>query len=88
MARAAFRPHFTLFILYFGVFFIGFITLLILPELMELLEMPPGEEQQAASYRVAREVAGPRLGPAFALAALSLALGGYYEVLPGIKTRG
>ena len=86
MPRAPFRPHFTLSMIYFAAFFVGFALLLILPEMLEALEaLPPDADPEAAGADVAKRIAGPRLAGAFALAAVTLALGGYYEVLPGIK---
>ena len=86
--RPGFRPHFTLFLVYFVVFFIGFALLLILPEMLEAAEsLPPDADPQAEGTQVARAIAGPRLLGAFALAALTLGLGAYYEILPGLEPR-
>ena len=86
--RPGFRPHFTLFLLYFVAFFIGFALLLILPEMLEAAEsLAPDADPQEEGTQVARAIAGPRLLCAFALAAFTLGLGAYYEVLPGIGTR-
>ena len=84
--RPGFRPHFTLLVLYFATFFIGFALLLILPEMLEAAEsLPPEADPQEAGSRVARAIAGPRLLGAFTLAAITSGLGAYYQVLPGIK---
>ncbi len=86
--RSGFRPHFTLFLVYFIAFFIGFALLLILPEMLEAAEsLAPDADPQEEGAQVARAIAGPRLLGAFALAALTLGLGAYYEVLPGIEAR-
>lgn len=86
MPRTAFRPHFTLSIVYFAAFFVGFALLLILPEMLEALEtLPADADPEAAGTELARRIAGPRLLGAFVLAALTMLLGGYYQVLPGLR---
>ena len=85
---AGFRPHFTLFILYFGALFIGFALLLILPEMLEAAEsLPPGADPREEGAHIAQQIAAPRLAVAFALAAVTLGLAWYYQVLPGIRER-
>ena len=50
----AFRPSFTLSLLYMAGFFVLFAVLLILPSLLEVLaEVPVGPEQEQAAYDIA-----------------------------------
>ena len=82
----AFRPHFTLGLIYLVVFFMLFAIVLILPSLLEVLaRVPPGPEQEQAAYEIAREVARPRLYGAMALSVATVVLGTYYQILPGMK---
>lgn len=82
----AFRPHFTLSLLYLVVFFVLFTVVLILPSLLQVLaDVPTGPQQEEAAYQVARAVAGPRLYTAFALSVAAVVIGSYYKVLPGMK---
>jgi hypothetical protein len=48
--------------------------------------LPAGADPEEAGAALAQQIAGPRLLAAFTLAAVSLGLGAYYEVLPGIKS--
>jgi len=82
----AFRPSFTLALLYLVVFFFAFAFLLIMPELMAVLrDVPPGPEQEAVARRVAQQAAAPRLPWALLLSLAALGLGSYLRVLPGLK---
>lgn len=82
----AFRPSFTLALLYLAVFFFVFAFLLVMPELVGVLrDVPPGPEQQAIAERAVREVAGPRTLWALLLALAALGFGSYLRVLPGMK---
>ena len=82
----AFRPNFTLSILYLVVFFLLFAFALILPSMLEVLaEVPAGPEQEQVAYEVARQVARPRLLLAIALSIATVTIGSYYKVLPGLK---
>ncbi len=82
----AFRPSFTLAVLYIGGFFVVFAFLLILPELLAVLrDVPPGPEQERIAREVAQRAAGPRLLWALGLALAALGLGSYLQVLPGLK---
>jgi hypothetical protein len=68
---AAFRPRFTLTILYFFAFLLLFCAALAAPALLEVLRnMPPGPEQEAAAREAARRAVAPHL-PVAALAALA-----------------
>jgi len=81
-----FRPSFTLALVYVVAFFTLYAVLLILPELLRVLaEVPPGPEQQEIAEQVAREAARPRIAYAMALALLSVGLGSYLKILPGLK---
>ena len=82
----AFRPHFTLGLVYLVVFFIIFALLLILPSLLDVLaQVPPGPQQEQAAYEIAREGARPRVYTAIALSVATVVLGTYYRILPGMK---
>jgi hypothetical protein len=86
--RPAFRPSFTLALLYLAGFFTLFALLLIAPELSKVLEeVPPGPEQQRIAEQVAREAARPRIFYALVLALAAVGLGSYLRVLPGLKGR-
>ena len=83
---AAFRPSFTLSILYFAGLFIAFAMILILPEMLDALgTLPPDVDAEQAGAEVAQRIAGPRLLGAFLLAAMTLIVGAYYQVLPGMR---
>lgn len=79
------RPRFTLYMLYLvGLFFV-YALLLILPEMLDALDrLPPGTDPDAFAQQAAHQAAGPRLLPAFGLAFVTVALGAYYRVLPGL----
>lgn len=82
----AFRPSFTLGLVYLVGFFFLFALLFIMPELLTVLrDVPAGPEQEAVAQQVAREAAGPRLVWALLAAVSSVALGSYLEVLPGMR---
>jgi hypothetical protein len=84
---AAFRPHFTLTIVYFFAFLLLFCAAVATPALLEVLQsMPPGPEQEAAAREAARRAVAPRL-PIAALAALTTtAIGVATRILPGLRT--
>jgi len=79
-----FRPRFTIGIFYLVVFFFLFSFLQILPDLIALLGMPPGQDQQAAAAEAARRNSNPLAASLLALLATSIL--SYYRVLPGMKT--
>ncbi len=80
----AFRPRFTIGILYLVFFWIVFVLLMCLPGLMEVLAAGGDEETLTRrAAEVTRENARPYV--ALALSLLATALGGYYEVLPGLR---
>lgn len=83
---AAFRPRFTLTILYFFAFLLLFCAALAAPALLEVLrQLPPGPEQENAAREAARRAVGPRL-PIAALAALATtAVGVVGRLLPGFR---
>ena len=78
-----FRPRFTIGILYLAAFFFLFAFLQILPDLIGLLELPPGPEQEAAAREVARKKSSPLLS--ILLSVIATGIGAYYEILPGLK---
>ena len=79
---APFRPRFSIGILYLVAFFFLICFLQVLPELVDLLALEPGEDQQQRAEAITRETIDPLLSLLFALAATSL--GAYYQVLPGM----
>ncbi|MFP6562883.1 MAG: hypothetical protein VCC02_00965 [Myxococcota bacterium] len=82
----AFRPRFTLGLLYLVGFFFFFSILLLVPALVDVLEnVPPGPEQEAIAKQVARHTVRPLLPVAAGLSLLSTLLGAHFEVLPGMR---
>jgi hypothetical protein len=82
----AFRPSFTLAVVYLLAFFFLFAFLLILPELLAVLrDVEPGPEQERVAQQVAREAFAPRAPYAVLLALASVGLGSYLRVLPGLR---
>ena len=78
-----FRPRFTIGILYLAIFFFVFAFLQILPDLIGLLELPPGPEQEAAARELARQKSNPLLS--LILSVATTGAGTYYRILPGLK---
>ena len=78
-----FRPRFTIGFFYLVVFFFLFAFLQILPDLIALLDRPPGPEQEEAALQAARSGTSPLASALLALIATSL--GSYYRILPGIR---
>ena len=78
-----FRPRFTIGIFYLVLFFFLFSFLQILPDLIALLEMPAGPEQQNAAQEASHRSSSPLASALLALLATSA--GSYYRVLPGMK---
>jgi len=82
----AFRPSFTLAVLYLIGFFFLFAFLLILPELLAVLrDVEPGPEQQRVAEQVARDAFAPRAVYAVVLSLASVGLGSYLRILPGLR---
>jgi hypothetical protein len=83
---AAFRPRFTLTILYFFALLLLFCAAVATPALLEVLRStPPGPEQEAIAREAARRAVGPKL-PIAALAALvATAIGARARILPGLR---
>ena len=80
------RPSATLGLVWFAALLVFYSLLLILPEMLDALaELPPDADPVEAGELVARPIAGPRLGLAFALAALTLVVGARLQVLPGLR---
>ena len=78
-----FRPRFTIGVFYLALFFFLFSFLQILPDLIALLELAPGPEQQTAATEAARQGSSPLASALLALLATSV--GSYYQILPGMK---
>lgn len=84
-AQRRFRPRFTIGILYLAGFFFLFAFLQILPDLVQLLELPPGPEQEVAAKELARTKSSPLLS--LILSVVATSAGAYYEILPGLSER-
>jgi len=81
---APFRPRFTIGIAYLAGFTILFMLLMLMPDLLGVLAAGGDElEMQRRAEEVARANARPQV--ALGLALLATALGGYFEVLPGLR---
>jgi hypothetical protein len=82
----AFRPSFTLALVYLLAFFVVFSLLLIMPELMGVLrDVAPGPEQERVAQEVARQAFGPRALYALGLALAAVGRGSDRRVLPGLR---
>ncbi len=80
----AFRPRFTIGILYLVLFAAVFMVLMSLPGLLEVLEA--GGDEETLTLRAAEVTrANARPYAALALSLLVTGLGAYYEVLPGLR---
>jgi hypothetical protein len=79
----AFRPRFTIGVFYLVVFFFLFSLLQVLPDLIALLEMPPGPEQEVAAREAAHQASDPLTASILSLIATSL--GSFYRILPGMR---
>ena len=65
-----------------------FALLLILPEMLEAAaSLPPGANPEVEGARIAQEAAASRLLEAFLLTTVTLVIGAYYQVLPGLRPR-
>jgi len=81
---AAFRPRFSISLIYLAGFALLFMMLMCLPGWLDVFAAGGNEETMtAAAAAVARESARPPL--AMLLSLLATGLGGYYEVLPGLR---
>jgi len=80
----AFRPRFTISIAYLAGFALLFMALMSLPGLLEVLAAGGDDETMTrGAMEVARTHARPYV--ALMLSLLATGLGGYYEVLPGLR---
>ncbi len=83
-----FRPHGTVALLWFAIFFVVFGLVLIAPGLVRIWrELPTGPEQQQAAFEYAREAVRPRLLLVFLLALAAAAVGVARGLLPGARGR-
>ena len=72
--------------LYLFAFFILYCLLLVAPELLKVLStVEPGPEQEEIAKEASRVAIRGKLLPAFLLAALTVGLGGRFQVLPGFR---
>ncbi len=90
--RTAFRPRFTLTLLYLAGFFLLFALLLALPDLLEgASQLPPGPEQLtdeelARAEQIGRRaLGGGKLLGALLLSVIAVGLGVYRDLLPGMR---
>ena len=87
----AFRPRFTLLVLYFAAFFVFFCFLLALPDLLAAARaLPAGEgpltdAEREAGARVAAEALRGKLPLALLATATALGLGVWSRALPGVR---
>jgi hypothetical protein len=86
----AFRPRFTLMLVYLLGFFLLFGLLFALPDLIAAArELPPGGELTPEELEQARDVARSslrgRIPVVFACAFLATALGAWRRLLPGLR---
>ena len=92
-SSVAFRPQFTLLVVYFLVFFFFFCFLLALPDLIAAARaLPPGEgpltdAEREAGARVAAEALRGKLPLAFIATSAALGLGVWTRALPGVRRR-
>jgi hypothetical protein len=89
-AGAAFRPRFTLTIVYFFAFLLLFCAALAAPALYEVSQaIPGGPDPDAAAYdagyEAARRVVGPRVLLAALAALATTAVGVSARLLPGFR---
>ncbi len=85
---APFRPHGTIALFWFAVFFVVFGLLLVAPGLVRIWrEVPTGPEQQQEAFDYAREAVRPRLILVFLLALAAAAVGVARGLLPGARGR-
>ena len=92
--RPAYRPAFTLTLLYLFGFFVLFALLFALPDLMRgVMQLPPGPEElspqelELAKQIARRALVGGRLFVAVGCAVVTIGLATYLNVLPGLKRR-
>ena len=83
---AAFQPRFTLTILYFAAFLLLYCAALAAPALLEVMRnAPPEPEQHAAGYEAVRTALAGRVPLAAGAALVTLAIGIYARLLPGLR---
>jgi hypothetical protein len=89
----AFRPQFTLLVIYFFVFFVFFCFVLALPDLVAgARALPPSsgpltDAEREAGARIAAEALRGKLPLALAGTVAALALGAWTRALPGLRRR-
>lgn len=82
----AFRPSFTLALLYLAVFFGVYALLLAMPQMLAVLrDVAPGPEQEQIAREAVREAFRPKVVWALLLAIATLGLGAWLQVLPGLR---
>lgn len=85
----AFRPAFTLLMLYFFVFFVFFAVLLALPALLEgMRTLPPAttlDAERAAGAEIAKRAVQGKLLYALIASFVAVGIGSYARILPGVK---
>jgi hypothetical protein len=84
--RVPFQPRFTLLMLYFFALFFAFCFALVSPALYQIAISPlPGPEQERLAREATREALRGRLWFAVIGATLTLGLGIWARVLPGLR---
>ena len=92
-SSAAFRPQFTLLVLYFFLFFVFFCFVLALPDLVAgARALPPSsgpltDAEREAGARIAAAALRGKLPLALAATVAALALGAWTRALPGLRRR-
>jgi hypothetical protein len=85
----AFRPAFTLLMLYFFAFFVFFAVLLALPALLDGMQaLPPAktlEQERAAGAEIAKHAVEGKLFFALIASFVATGIGSYARILPGVK---
>jgi len=81
-----FRPRFTLGLVYFALFFFFYCGFIVLPALIEIAwEVSFGPELQELAEYVAREQLRGKTSYVALAALLTLGLGSYARILPGLR---
>lgn len=87
----SFRPEFTLMLVYFFVFFLFFAFVLTVPAQIEAMRTLPAtltdEEKTQALAQVAKQAVTGRLWLALLATIVTLGVGAYTRMLPGLKRR-
>ena len=84
--KPAFRPRFSLGLVYFFAFFFLYCFVFALPALIEVAtSVPPGPEQEEMAKQAAYEATRQRLPFALIAAVITVAVANYTRALPGMR---